>query len=231
MSSLQLAVSWSIRLAQEAVRRGDRVCAPSSRIRRSRPCSAPRRCPPGTIVARPCARHKPGNWHPRHAGLPGAARHRAWPCRQSRRIKLACLVLVIGRRSDRQHRADRLDSVILPMRVNERHQHLPRRSSSAWAKYADALRRISLARSGVCEWGCVMQAIAQTSRRRRRVTILLMPALAARRRVRRTSAAVSGSAALARPNPRLPRYASAWVVRGTRHPQSARSPAERSRCP
>jgi ATP:ADP antiporter, AAA family len=32
------------------------------------------------------------------------------------------------------------------MRVDERQHHLPRRSSSAWAKYADALRRISLAR-------------------------------------------------------------------------------------
>jgi len=32
------------------------------------------------------------------------------------------------------------------MIVNERHHHLPGRSSSAWAKYAEALRRISLAR-------------------------------------------------------------------------------------
>ena len=32
------------------------------------------------------------------------------------------------------------------MRVNERHHHGPRRSSSAWAKYAAAFRKISLAR-------------------------------------------------------------------------------------
>src|SRR3546814_4215286 len=36
--------------------------------------------------------------------------------------------------------------LILAMDVDERHHHLPGRSSSAIAKYADALRKISLAR-------------------------------------------------------------------------------------
>ncbi len=40
----------------------------------------------------------------------------------------------------------RLDPVFGPVRVDERHHHLARRSSSAWTKKADALRRISLAR-------------------------------------------------------------------------------------
>jgi hypothetical protein len=35
--------------------------------------------------------------------------------------------------------------VRIPMRVDETHHHFDRRSSSAIAKYADALRRISLA--------------------------------------------------------------------------------------
>ncbi len=66
--------------------------------------------------------------------------------RLPRRIGLARLGLVVGRWSDRQYRADRLDSVGLAMVVDERHHHRGRRSSSACAKYADALRRISLAR-------------------------------------------------------------------------------------
>ena len=52
---------------------------------------------------------------------------------------------VIGRRGDRQHTADRLDPVSPAVIVDERDHGLNRRSSSAWAKYADALRRISLA--------------------------------------------------------------------------------------
>ena len=52
---------------------------------------------------------------------------------------------VIGRRGDRQHLADRLDPIRPAMIVDERDHGLNRRSSSAWAKYADALRRISLA--------------------------------------------------------------------------------------
>src|SRR5690606_21381973 len=64
----------------------------------------------------------------------------------ARGIRLLSLVLVVGRRSDRQLLADRLDSVHFALIIAERHHHLTRRSSSAWAKYADALRRISFAR-------------------------------------------------------------------------------------
>src|SRR5690348_17873582 len=52
---------------------------------------------------------------------------------------------VVGRWGDRQHLADRLDPIRLTMIVDEGDHGLYRRSSSAWAKYADALRRISLA--------------------------------------------------------------------------------------
>jgi hypothetical protein len=67
----------------------------------------------------------------------GIANYTGW---QSPRIGLASLVLV-GRRRGNRH-----DPVLGAVRVNERHHHFPRRSSSAWAKNADALRRISLAR-------------------------------------------------------------------------------------
>src|SRR5690606_1450176 len=66
-------------------------------------------------------------------------------CRPPFRLDLTGRVRVVGRRSDRQHPADRLDSVSAPVFVDERRHSLNRRSSSAWAKYADALRRISLA--------------------------------------------------------------------------------------
>src|SRR5207344_3311700 len=56
------------------------------------------------------------------------------------------LVLVILRGGDRHLRADRLDPVESTVGVDERHHHFGRRSSSAWAKKADALRRISFAR-------------------------------------------------------------------------------------
>jgi len=55
-------------------------------------------------------------------------------------------VFVVGRRGDRQFAADRLDPQFFPVSVNQRHHHLPWRSSSACAKYAEALRRISFAR-------------------------------------------------------------------------------------
>src|SRR5690606_28820622 len=67
------------------------------------------------------------------------------PHRLAFRIGLPRRMRVVGRRSDRQHFADRLDSVNVAVFVNERRHGLNRRSSSAWAKYADALRRISLA--------------------------------------------------------------------------------------
>lgn len=65
---------------------------------------------------------------------------------QSLGISLAGLVLVVGRRSTRQYSADRLGPVKMTVEVDEGGHHLRRRSSSAWAKKADALRSISLAR-------------------------------------------------------------------------------------
>src|SRR3546814_5967479 len=55
-------------------------------------------------------------------------------------------MFVVGGWGDCQLAADRLDTQFLTVAVDERHHHLPGRSSSACAKYADALRRISLAR-------------------------------------------------------------------------------------
>src|SRR4029453_15184029 len=52
---------------------------------------------------------------------------------------------VVGGRGDRQHLADRLDPVATPVIVDEGDHVLDRRSSSAWAKYAERLARISLA--------------------------------------------------------------------------------------
>src|SRR5204862_990570 len=52
---------------------------------------------------------------------------------------------VIARWGNRQHLADRLDPVRPALIVDERDHGLCRRSSSAWSKYADALRRTSLA--------------------------------------------------------------------------------------
>jgi hypothetical protein len=63
---------------------------------------------------------------------------------------LACVdplgdMRMVGGRSDRQHLADRLDPKCPTMIVDERDHGFTRRSSSAWVKYADALRRISFA--------------------------------------------------------------------------------------
>src|SRR5260221_8421338 len=52
---------------------------------------------------------------------------------------------MVGRRGDRQHLADRLDPIRFPVIIAERDHGLNPRSSFAWAKYADALRRISFA--------------------------------------------------------------------------------------
>src|SRR5258708_35074879 len=52
---------------------------------------------------------------------------------------------VIGRQGIRQLPADRLDPMRLAVIVDEGNHGLNRRSSSAWAKYALALLRISLA--------------------------------------------------------------------------------------
>ncbi len=50
-----------------------------------------------------------------------------------------------GGRGNRQYLADRLDPICTAMFVGKRNHRLNGRSSSAWAKYADALRNISLA--------------------------------------------------------------------------------------
>jgi hypothetical protein len=50
---------------------------------------------------------------------------------------------VVRRRGDRQHPADRLDPILFPVIINKANHGLDRRSSSAMAKYADVLRRIS----------------------------------------------------------------------------------------
>src|SRR5579875_3558935 len=52
---------------------------------------------------------------------------------------------IVGRRGDRQYPADRLDPVRLPVLIDEGDHVRDQRSSSAMAKYALALRRISLA--------------------------------------------------------------------------------------
>jgi hypothetical protein len=62
-----------------------------------------------------------------------------------RRILLLRFPQEIGGRSDRQDRADRLDSVGVPVLIDEGHHHFARRSSSSWVKNADAFRKISLA--------------------------------------------------------------------------------------
>src|SRR5262247_3691110 len=71
-----------------------------------------------------------------------ASKARRYPLR----LSLSRLVLVVGRWGDQQLRADRLDPILGSVLVDERHHHFGRRSSSAWAKKAAALRRISLAR-------------------------------------------------------------------------------------
>ena len=56
------------------------------------------------------------------------------PCRQTGRIAPPSHMVVVGRRGDRQHLADRLDPVRLAVIVDERDHGLNRRSSPAWAK-------------------------------------------------------------------------------------------------
>src|SRR5690606_19873096 len=95
------------------------------------------------------------------------------------RILLSRLGLVVDRRSDRQLRADRLDSVRLPLLVDELVRHFGRRSSSAWAKYACALHRISFARrsSKFSRPGCFSRS---------RASLFTRPRLPAPRPGRRT---------------------------------------------
>ena len=56
------------------------------------------------------------------------------PSRQPGRIDALGDMVVVGRRGDRQHLADRLDPMRLAVIVDERDHGLNRRSSSAWAK-------------------------------------------------------------------------------------------------
>jgi hypothetical protein len=56
------------------------------------------------------------------------------------------LVVVVGGRGDLQHLTDRLDSELLPLGVDIGDDYFNRRSSSAAAKNAEAVRRISFAR-------------------------------------------------------------------------------------
>ena len=111
---------------------------------RPRPRSAQPACPPGPAVSRPSSRRIRGGWRTdplrRQGGLPPS------PRRLTPGIGPSGGLFVVGRRSARHHPADRLDSVRPPMGVNERHHHVPRRSNSACAKYADAVRRSSFAR-------------------------------------------------------------------------------------
>src|SRR5690606_2682953 len=84
------------------------------------------------------------------------------PPRTQRRIRLARRMRVIRRRGDRQYLADRLDPVVGAVVIDEGLHRFERRSSSAWAKYADALRRISLAwrSSRTSRSSCLMRSFS-----------------------------------------------------------------------
>jgi len=56
------------------------------------------------------------------------------PCRCRLRVLAAARMGVIGRRGDRQYAADRLDPVLIAVRIDEADHGFHRRSSSAWAK-------------------------------------------------------------------------------------------------
>ena len=59
---------------------------------------------------------------------------------------LPCCMTSVARRGNLQNLADRLDPVLAPVRIDKAFQFFKRRSSSAWAKNALAVFRISLAR-------------------------------------------------------------------------------------
>ena len=82
--------------------------------------------------------------HP--ANLPAQPFVATYPRRPVLRAHLTPLVLGVRRWGDRHLRTNRPDPVSTPMNVDERHPPLARRSRSAWAKYAEALRTISFAR-------------------------------------------------------------------------------------
>src|SRR5690606_5811315 len=68
------------------------------------------------------------------------------PFRAQLRLALSRFVLVVCRWGDRQYCADRLDPESVLVLIDIGDHHLRRRSSSAWAKKADAVRRMSFAR-------------------------------------------------------------------------------------
>lgn len=61
-------------------------------------------------------------------------------------MPLPCCMTSVARRGNLQNLADRLDPVLAPVRIDKAFQFFKRRSSSAWAKNALAVFRISLAR-------------------------------------------------------------------------------------
>ena len=67
--------------------------------------------------------------------------------RASGRGDLALLGRVVRARRHLQRSADGLDAELVPMLVDKADDHFDGRSSSAWAKYADAFRKISFART------------------------------------------------------------------------------------
>src|ERR1700682_3515850 len=82
--------------------------------------------------------------HPLNFWLQGVIPSRSR--RQPGRIGAPGGMRMVGRWGDRQHPADRLDPIRRAVIVDEGDHGLCRRSSSARAKYALALRRISFAR-------------------------------------------------------------------------------------
>ena len=91
--------------------------------------------------------HRPAGCRPSRAESRGATRRRGGPVRSvAWKQCMAGLVPEVRRRGNRHDGADRLDPVGVAMVIDELHHHRGRRSSSACAKFADALRKISFMR-------------------------------------------------------------------------------------
>jgi hypothetical protein len=100
--------------------------------------------------ATPCVGRTPADWRPTRVESRRAARHRAAraPIARSDPPAGPYAGSTSTGRSAVAHRSARPHD--LPV-VNKGNHHFPRRSSSAWAKYADIFREISLARlSSTC---------------------------------------------------------------------------------
>jgi len=107
-------------------------------------CSGRPQCPLGGADARPCGLRKADGSRP----IP-ARSHRTRRRRDGRALATALVQpdgLSVRSRSTGRSAAARLDPVGLSMLINEHRHRFGRRSSSAWAKKAAALRRISFAR-------------------------------------------------------------------------------------